>query len=80
MYEPDARLRGLESAAGCKTFAEHRSVEKQVANSESVPAKSMKKRHRSCVMRAMYLAQDDLSIAESVKTLPRLMRVLTQGY
>ena len=39
----------------------------------TLPDADMKKKFRSCVMRATYLAQDDPSIAEAVKSLAQRM-------
>jgi hypothetical protein len=81
VYEPDARhaqllIRelGLEKASGAETPAEHRSVDKQILDSKTAAlGADMKKLYRSCVLRAAYLAQDDPSIAEAVKSLARRM-------
>ena len=81
VYEPDARHAkllieslGLTKASGAETPAEHRSADKQIADSKT-PALSaeQKQLYRSCVMRAAYLAQDDPGIGEAVKGLSRHM-------
>lgn len=87
VYEPDARhaqllIRelGLEKASGVETPAEHRTVDRQIADSKTMAlGPEMKKLFRSCVMRAAYLAQDDPSIAEAVKSLARRMSSPNEG-
>jgi len=65
---------GLEKGNGVETPAEKKSVEVQLKEAETHPLNDeMKKRYRSCVMRAAYLAQDDPSINEATKNLARHM-------
>ena len=55
--------------------AEIRSVEKNMTDSKTeLLGEDMKKRYRSCVMRAAYLAQDNQARSAAVKTLSRRTR------
>ena len=81
VYKPDARHAGtlmnelrLEQSTGVETPAVHCSEEKQIADSKTTLLESdMKKKFKSCVMPTAYMAQDDPSIAETVKSLARGM-------
>ena len=70
----------MEKASGVETPAEHRSVDKQILDSKTAAlGPEMKKLFRPCVMRAAYLAQDDPSISEAVKSLARRMSNPNEG-
>ena len=80
-YEPDMRHAdiivkelGLENANGVDTPSEKRSVEQQHRDAASpLLSKEDAGRFRSLCMRAAYLAQDRMDIAEATKTLARNM-------
>ena len=83
MYEPDARRARLmirERATRAETHSEHRSVERPEADSKRGTSGGIRKqRDRKCTMRAMYLAQDNPALTETVATLSRLSRAPTDG-
>ena len=60
------------AGTGAETPAEHRSADRQVLESQSESQTGeLQTKFGSCVMRASYLAQDDPTIFESVKSLSR---------
>ena len=65
---------GLEKATGTATPAAHRSAGRPLLESNSEPLNlELKTKCKPCVIRAAYLAQDDPSISEAVKSWSRRM-------
>ena len=83
--EPDAThartlIRELdhEKSTEVRILAEHRSVERQIADSRTTWLKvGMKRKFTSCPMQEAYLAQDDPSIADAVRSLTGRMSSLS---